>query len=177
MNLRTLAILILVPFTGLTAAAFVSDGSGGFAQAITHNLTSLQIWLDLVIAMLFWCGWVMRDARASGRSGLPWAIGALIVGAFAPLVYMIVQQRWPASAQPDAAAEPDQPTRRRSVAAVVFVLFAALTVAALYTDGTDVPGVVTRTLSNLQIWVDLVIVIVLWLAWMFKDCLRVGPFT
>lgn len=173
MNLRQVAILALIPFSALTMYAFIADGVNGFPNAITHDLSSLQIWVDLVIAMIFWCAWVLRDAAAAGRSGAPWVVGALIVGAFAPLLYMIVYQRWPAS----SAAKQlngDQPGRRRAGGAIVLLLFGALTVIALATDGTDIPAVVTRTWSNLQIWVDLVIAIVIWLAWMLKDAKRAG---
>ncbi len=168
MQPRIIAILILVPFSILTIAAVAADGADGFAAAITLNLTALQIWLDLVIAMVFWCFWVMRDAREAGRNGIPWVISGLIVGAFAPLLYMLVYQRWPASSPAQPVGESSASTRR-TLGVVVLALFGALTAAALISDGTDVPAVITATLSNLQIWVDLVIMIVLWLVWMVKD--------
>ena len=172
MSLRSLAVLVLIPFSAITVAAVIYDGSNGFANAITHNLTSLQIWVDLVIAMLFWCGWVLKDAKDSGRNGWPWVIAALIVGAFSPLIYMVVHRRWPASPGPDS--QPGNATTRRSVAAFGLLALGGLTCAALMADGTDIAATVTASWSNFQIWLDLVIVMVLWLGWMFVDARRSG---
>lgn len=172
MNLRLVAILIIAPFAVLTAAAIALD-ENGFQDAIFHSLTSFQIWFDLVIAMVFWCAWVLKDTKDTGFVGWVWVIGALIFGAFVPLIYMILYQRWPASPSASSQATGDEEAPR-TVALIVFVLFAALTAAAVVVDGTDVPGAVTRTWSNIQIWVDLLIMIVFWLAWMFKDARQSG---
>lgn len=172
MNLRLFAILIIVPFGALTAAAIGLD-ENGFQDAIFHNFTSFQIWLDLVIAMVFWCAWILRDAKSSGFVRWIWVIGALIFGAFVPLIYMILYQRWPASpsASAQTAADEEAP---RTIAMAAFALLAVITIAAVAVDGTDVPGAVMRTWSNIQIWVDLVIMIVFWLAWMIQDARQSG---
>ena len=169
---RTGAILVLIPFTALTAMAIVGDGTMGFPNAIFHNLTSFQIWLDLVIAVLIWCAWLVPEARAAGRNPWPWIVGALLFGAFSPLIYVAVYQRWPASPKARAAEAPA--SVGRAAAGSVFALLAALTVAALVADGTNVPAVVTHSWSNIQIWVDLVIMVVFWLAWMFQDARAAG---
>ncbi len=167
MNLRIASIIVLILFGGLTAQAIVADGPDGFPNAITYNLTSLQVWLDLVIAMMFWCGWVIYDGRQAGRNPWPWIIGALIFGAFVPLIYLAVYQRWPASSVAEVTA--DNATTRRTVAGIVTAAFAALTAAAIYVDGSDIAATVTHSWSNIQIWVDLVIMIVFWLFWLVKD--------
>ncbi|MEM7019430.1 MAG: hypothetical protein AAF512_19090 [Pseudomonadota bacterium] len=175
MNLRITAILILLPFTALTIMAIVTDGPNGFPNAIMHDLLSFQIWFDLVIAMIFWCAWVLKDAKSDGRNGIPWVIAALLIGAFAPLLYMVMYQRWSASpAQSTSASSTESASRLRMISAFVFVLLGVITAAALIIDGTDIPAVVMRTWSNIQIWVDLVIVMVLWLAWMIKDAQQSG---
>ena len=166
MNLRTLAILILVPFAALTATAVVVDGSDGFPRAINYNMLTLQIWLDLVIAMVFWCTWVCFDERRWYVAAL-WVLGALAVGAFAPLLYLLIHQRWPASAAERPPAEGT--ILRRIVAALVLVVFGFYTWLAMQLDGSDIVGAATSSWSSIQIWVDLVIVIFLWLAWMFRD--------
>lgn len=172
--LRLLALLVLLPFTALTVQAGLAGGVTGFPDAITHDLLSLQIWVDLVIAVMFWCGWVVRDARAHGRNGWAWVVSALIVGCFAPLAYMLVHRRWPGSPLSDDAGDPGSPSRRRMIAALVFVPFAALTVAGVVVDGTDVPGTITRTWPNIQIFVDLVLAIGLWVVWMVSDARSAG---
>ena len=115
---------------------------------------------------------VLKDAKDSGRNGWPWVIAALIVGAFSPLIYMVVHRRWPASPGPDS--QPGNATTRRSVAAFGLLALGGLTCAALMADGTDIAATVTASWSNFQIWLDLVIVMVLWLGWMFVDARRSG---
>ncbi|MEM7098867.1 MAG: hypothetical protein AAF541_11455 [Pseudomonadota bacterium] len=167
-SLRSLAIIVLVPFTALTTMAIYSDGINGFPNAITYNFLSFQIWLDLVIAMLFWCAWVILDARAHGRSPWGWVVAALLFGAFSPLIYILVHKRWPATPARDSAAT-DDVTSRRTFAAIAFTALLVVTLAGLAIDGTDIMSTITHSWSNIQIWVDLVIVILLWAAWMFAD--------
>ncbi len=173
MTIRTGGILGIILLGALTVAAIVSDGSSGFPAAILFNLTALQVWIDLVIAVVFWCAWLVPDARSHGRNPWPWIIAALIVGCFAPLAYMIVYQRWPASPSSRGQREGGN-LRRRILAGLVLVLFALLTVGALNQDGTDIAATVTRTFSHLQIWVDLVIAIILWVFWVYADTRRRG---
>ena len=173
-NVRTGSIAGFGLLAALTVAALVNDGSGGFQAAITHNLTSLQIWVDLVIAVVIWCVWLLWDARETGRNPWPWIIAALIVGCFSPLLYAIVYQRWPAS-QIVSHQDQNAPAGwRRGMAGLVLVLFTGLTAMALIVDGTDVAATVTRTWSNIQIWFDLVIAMVFWMGWMIKDARRAG---
>ena len=166
--LRWVGLVVLVPFAVLTGVAISVDGSSGFSNAITLNLLSFQIWLDLVIAMLFWAAWLLVDAKAHGRWPWVWLIAAFAFGAFVPLLYMILYQRWPAT--PGVSASTAGSARARQVlGGVLLVVLGAVTVAGLLVDGTDVFGTVTYSWSNIQIWVDLVVVILLWIPWMLRD--------
>lgn len=171
LTLRSGAILTLIAFGALTVFAVIADGPGGFPDAITHSLTWFQIWVDLVIAMIFWCAWVVQDGLSSGRNPWPWVIGALIFGALAPLIYMIAFQRWPASPVPDVQGTGSQ-SRRRVVAGIALALFAILTMAALALDETDL--IFHRTWSSFQIVVDLMIMIVMWTVWVVRDARQSG---
>lgn len=167
--IRIVAIIALLPFTALTAQAFIAEGVLGFPTAIALNLTSLQVFLDLVIAVVFWGVWVLVDARAAGRNGWGWVLSALVVGCFSPLMYMVVHRRWPGS--PMHAAEPGAfSSGVRALVGAVFVAFAALTIAALAVDGLDVPATIQASWANMQIWVDLAIALVLWMGWLLADC-------
>ena len=166
-RLRIGAIVILIPFALLTALAIATDGSNGFANAITHNWLAFQIWLDLVIAMVFWAAWVIRDAKSQNLNPWGWVITSFIFGAFVPLIYTLVYRRWPATPASDSVG--DNAQGRRILGALMFLALAAVTVMGLVVDGTDVPGVITHSWSNTQIWVDLVIVILLWMPWMVSD--------
>ena len=170
---RSLAIAIIVPFTILTVWAFVDDGSGGFSRAISYNLSSLQIWIDLIIAMLIWCAWVLKDAKENGRTGWPWAIAGLIFGAFSPLIYMIVLRRWPAT-ESTVSLKEAVGTRERVFGLIMFIPFAVLTAAALRSDGPNIAATIMHSWSNFQIWVDLVIMILIWIVWLWRDARQAG---
>lgn len=88
---KTLIVLALVPFTALSLVGVAVDGLPGTLAAITHNWASLQIYVDLVLAVLVLCVWMHRDATAAGRNPWPWIVAALIVGMFSPLIYLLTR--------------------------------------------------------------------------------------
>jgi hypothetical protein len=89
-----LIVAALLPFTALTLAA-LGEGPGAFPQAITHSWASLQIFLDLVLAVLVFCFWIHRDATLAGRNPWPWILGALAVGLLSPLLYLLTRRSPP----------------------------------------------------------------------------------
>ena len=90
-TIRTMAIVTLILFGILTGVAIWEDGLGGIFGAITHSWGSLQIFVDLVIALTFIMVWMYRDAKEQGRNPWPWIVATLAVGAFAPLVYLLTR--------------------------------------------------------------------------------------
>ena len=89
---------VLVLFGALTLVGTVVDGlPGGAIDAITFSWISLQIYVDLVIAVTVICVWIYRDTTKHGRNPWPWLIAAAIVGMFSPLVYLLTRKD---SAQP-----------------------------------------------------------------------------
>lgn len=89
---KPLLWIVLVLFGALTLAGTVVDGlPGGAIDAITFNWISLQIYIDLVIAVTVICVWIYRDATTHGRNPWPWLIAAAIVGMFSPLVYLLTR--------------------------------------------------------------------------------------
>ncbi len=89
---RLLVALALVPFTALTTVAVVVDGLPGTLGAITHNWASMQIYVDLVLAVLVLCFWIHRDAKAAGRNPWPWIVAAFAIGMFSPLAYLLTRR-------------------------------------------------------------------------------------
>jgi len=156
--------IALVAFAVFTAFCLAKAGLNGFVDAIAHSLTSAQVFADLVIALLFWAGWVLRDARSRGRSGWGWIVFACCSGSIAPLAYAAVHGRWPGS--PGNAASGNA---RSSLGAVGLAALGGLTIAALVVDGLNVPANLARNWCSAQIWVDLVIAIVFWLGWALRD--------
>lgn len=90
-TVRMVALITLVLFGILTAVALWVDGLVGIFRSITHSWGSLQIFVDLVIALTFIMVWMYRDAKAQGRNPWLWILGTLAVGAFSPLVYLLVR--------------------------------------------------------------------------------------
>lgn len=89
---KPLLAVTLVAFTVLTLIGVIVDGlPGGAIDAITFNWISLQIYVDLVIAVVVICVWIYRDATKRGASPWPWLVAAAIVGMFSPLVYLLTR--------------------------------------------------------------------------------------
>lgn len=82
-------ILVLIPFSVLSAAAVWQHGVVGIFQHQFANLAGLQVLADLAIALgLLWVG-LWRDARQHGRNPWPWLLLTLVAGCFGPLLYLL----------------------------------------------------------------------------------------
>lgn len=89
---RVILIVTLVLFGGLTAVALWEDGIVGIFSSIVSSYGSLQIYVDLVIAIMLINVWIWHDARAHQRNPWPWIVAAFLVGAFSPLLYLLTRQ-------------------------------------------------------------------------------------
>ena len=89
---RILLILTLVLFGALTAGALWVDGVFGIFASIFNSYGSMQIYVDLVIALTLVAIWIYRDANKAGRNPWPWIIATFIVGAFSPLIYLLIRE-------------------------------------------------------------------------------------
>jgi cytochrome bd-type quinol oxidase subunit 2 len=88
---RTLLLVIVLAFGAFTAVAVAIDGLSGIVDAITYNWLSVQIFIDLVLAIAVIAVWMHRDARRTGRNPWPWIIACPFVGIFSPLGYLITR--------------------------------------------------------------------------------------
>lgn len=89
---KLLIVCVLVPFVAYSGWALANGG--GLAEvlaALGANPWGLQVTLDLCIALTLVCIWIWRDARARGRSALPWLVLTVCVGSIAPLVYLLLR--------------------------------------------------------------------------------------
>lgn len=94
-NLRTLAILILVPFTALTLYAVMDVGYIGIFDYHRHSSAGWQVFADLVIALTLVLLWLFDNARRTGRNPWPWVVMTLFLGSFGPLLYLAFADRQP----------------------------------------------------------------------------------
>ncbi len=91
-TVRLIVLITLILFGTLTAVAIWNDGVMGIFSSIFSSWGSLQIYVDLIIALSIIMVWMWRDARAAGRNPWPWIIATLVVGAFSPLVYLLIRE-------------------------------------------------------------------------------------
>lgn len=89
---RTLLIVILVAFSALTAVAVMEHGPQGIFAVAFGSTAGMQLFFDLVIALLLFMGWMWGDAKATGRNPWPWIVITLSIGSFGPLLYLITRK-------------------------------------------------------------------------------------
>jgi hypothetical protein len=91
---KPVLIVVLIAFAALTA--YTGLYYGGLLEWLafyTRDPASWQIYTDLVITMCLLLVFIQRDASATGRRFLPWAVFSLAVGSFGPLLYFITAKR------------------------------------------------------------------------------------
>ena len=93
MSKRNLAIIILIPFTLLTAYAVQQVGYIGIFDYHRHSPAGWQVIADLVIALVLVLTWLVPEARKAGRNPWPWVVATLFLGSFGPLLYLVFTQR------------------------------------------------------------------------------------
>jgi hypothetical protein len=93
MNSRTIAALVLVPFLVFSLWVAWTDGPLGFLTLAGREPWGLQMLLDLVIMSSFAIGYMLHDARTSGRNPWPFVLATIAVGSIAPLVYIATGRR------------------------------------------------------------------------------------
>ena len=92
---RTLAIILLIPFTALTAYAVMQVGYIGIFDYHRHSPAGWQVFADLVIALLLVLLWLVPHAKESGRNPWPWVVLTLLLGSFGPLLYLVLAGKQP----------------------------------------------------------------------------------
>ena len=92
---KTLLLLLLVPFTALSAAAMWQHGYFGIWAVAFQSLAGAQVMADLIIALCLFMAWMYRDSRALGRNPWPWLILTLAAGSFGPLLYLLTRKDAP----------------------------------------------------------------------------------
>lgn len=87
-----LLVATLLAFGGLTGVAVWNEGVIGIFSSITRSYGSMQIFADLVIALVLVMIWMWSDAKKSGRNVWPWLAVTLVAGSFGPLLYLLTRK-------------------------------------------------------------------------------------
>lgn len=90
---RPILILILIPFSLLSAFALWQHGYWGIIAPHFQSTAGAQVFCDLVIALTLAMAWMWQDTRASGRRFWPWLVATLLLGSFGPLAYLLTRPR------------------------------------------------------------------------------------
>lgn len=88
MNIRTLAIVLLIPFVALTIYAVMQVGYVGIFDYHRHSPAGWQVFADLVVALILVLFWLVPNARSTGRNPWPWVVMTLLLGSIGPLCYL-----------------------------------------------------------------------------------------
>lgn len=80
---------VFIDFVIYTGYVVWQEGYFGFLTMAMSGLWNMQVFLDLVIALLMVCTWMLLDARNRGVNGWPYVIATFFIGSIAPLWYLI----------------------------------------------------------------------------------------
>lgn len=85
---RLFAIILLIPFTVLSAYAVMQVGYIGIVDYAFASPAGWQVFADLVIALLLVFNWLIPEAKRAGINPWPWVVITLFLGSFGPLLYL-----------------------------------------------------------------------------------------
>lgn len=90
--LKPVLVLVLIPFSVLSAAALWQVGYLGLWTGQFANYGTWQVLADLVIAVSLAMYWIWKDAQKTGRNPWPWLLLSLPAGSFGPLLYLVTRK-------------------------------------------------------------------------------------
>lgn len=90
---KPFAIAALIPFTALTVYALYDVGFVGVFEHQFATSGGVQVWVDLAIAVTFFMGWLIPDAKRTGRNPWPYIVITLVFASFGPLLYFAFDRR------------------------------------------------------------------------------------
>ena len=89
MTRQNLAILLLIPFSFLSAYAVYQVGYIGIFDYQRHSPAGWQVIIDLVIACILIMVWMVPEAKRHGRNPWPYVVMTVFLGSFGPLLYLL----------------------------------------------------------------------------------------
>lgn len=81
--------VVLIAFSIFSGYVVYQYGYIGLFEQGLANAATIQIFLDLTIALSLVLLWMWQDARKRGVSPLPYVILTLTLGSIGPLLYLI----------------------------------------------------------------------------------------
>jgi len=81
--------VILIAFSIFSGYVVYQYGYIGLFEQGLANAATIQIFLDLTIALSLVLLWIWQDARKQGLSPFPYVVLTLTLGSIGPLLYLI----------------------------------------------------------------------------------------
>ncbi|HEY9107023.1 MAG TPA: DUF2834 domain-containing protein [Roseateles sp.] len=88
--MRPILILVFAAFAAFSLYAMWEVGLLGIWQAGMASVGAWQVLLDLVVMSGVALGFIVRDARQTGRKVWPFAVLTIAAGSFGPLLYLLL---------------------------------------------------------------------------------------
>ncbi len=88
MTKKTLAIILLIPFSVLSAYAVFKVGYFGIIDYHRYSSAGWQVFADLIIACVLILTWLVPEAKRKGRNPWPFVVATVFLGSFGPLLYL-----------------------------------------------------------------------------------------
>lgn len=105
MNSRlVLLVVVLAAFTVYTLSVVAGHGYTGFLELAAAEPWGGQMFVDLVIALVLFLVWMLRDAREQGITPWIYVLLVLTAGSIGALAYLVHRTARGARSGPAAAA-------------------------------------------------------------------------
>jgi hypothetical protein len=88
--MRPLLITVTAVFSAFTLWVLAQTGLIGFYVQLFSSFAGIQVFVDIVIALVLVLAWMWRDAHAAGRRFWPYAALTLTLGSIGPLLYLLL---------------------------------------------------------------------------------------
>lgn len=98
--LTVVLALITLDFAVLSGYAILESGYWGLFEYQLASPAGWQVLADLVIVCTLAIGWMIADARRSGRNAWPYVIATVFLGSFGPLAYLLIGRLGAADRRP-----------------------------------------------------------------------------
>lgn len=89
---KILVALLFADFAALTGYVVYQYGYIGFWKIALSNMVTIQILVDLTIALLFVTGLMIKDARERGVNVMPYLLLTLGLGSLGPMLYYLLRK-------------------------------------------------------------------------------------
>ena len=90
-KLQMILALVLLDFAAFTGWAVYNEGLLPAFGFVGEHLWTIQLAVDLVLAIGFAMAWMWRDARRRGVNPMPWMILTALTGSIGWLAYLVVR--------------------------------------------------------------------------------------